>query len=105
MINPLIFREYDVRGTVGTDLTPATVEAIGRGFATYALGKGVRTVTVGRDCRLSSPSFRDAMVAGLTAAGLDVIDVGICPTPLLYFSIVTLAADGGVMITGPATRD
>ena len=100
MINPLIFREYDVRGTVGTDLTPSTVEAIGRGFGTYAIGKGVRTVTVGRDCRLSSPAFRDALVAGLAATGLDVIDVGICPTPLLYFSIVTLAADGGVMITG-----
>jgi len=100
LINPLIFREYDVRGTVGTDLTPSTVEAIGRGFGTYAIGKGVRTVTVGRDCRLSSPAFRDALVAGLAATGLDVIDVGICPTPLLYFSIVTLAADGGVMITG-----
>ncbi len=100
MINPLIFREYDVRGTVGTDLTPATVEAIGRGFGTYASGKGVRTVALGRDCRLSSPSFRDAMVAGLAATGLDVLDVGVCPTPLLYFAIVTLAADGGVMITG-----
>ncbi len=100
MVNPLIFREYDVRGTVGTDLTPATVEAIGRGFGTYASRRGVRTVTVGRDCRLSSPAFRDALVAGLAATGLDVIDVGICPTPLLYFSIVTLPADGGVMITG-----
>ncbi len=100
MINPLIFREYDVRGTVGTDLTPATVETLGRGFGTYASARGARTLMVGRDCRLSSPSFRDALVAGLTATGLDVVDVGICPTPLLYFSIVTFAADGGVMITG-----
>ncbi len=100
MINPLIFREYDVRGTVGTDLTPATVETIGRGFGTYAIRNGVRTVALGRDCRLSSPSFRDAMAAGLTATGLHVVDVGICPTPLLYFSIVTFGVDGGVMITG-----
>ncbi len=100
MINPLIFREYDVRGTVGADLTPGTVEELGRGFGTYAVRQGVGTVMLGRDCRLSSPSFRDAMVAGLTATGLHVVDVGICPTPLLYFSIVTFAADGGVMITG-----
>ncbi len=100
MINPLIYREYDVRGTVGTDLTPGTVETIGRGFGTYASGQGVRTVTLGRDCRLSSPSFRDALAAGLTATGLHVLDVGICPTPLLYFSIIEFAADGGVMITG-----
>ncbi|MGE5662711.1 MAG: phosphomannomutase/phosphoglucomutase [Deltaproteobacteria bacterium] len=100
MLNPLIFREYDVRGTVGTDLTPAAVQTIGRGFGTYARGRGARTVAVGRDCRLSSPSFRDALVSGLLAAGLDVLDVGVCPTPLLYFSIVTFGADGGVMITG-----
>ena len=100
MINPLIFREYDVRGTVGTDLTPGTVETIGRGFGTYAIGNGARTVMLGRDCRLSSPSFRDALAAGLTATGLHVVDVGICPTPLLYFSIITFGADGGVMITG-----
>ncbi|MGE5190127.1 MAG: phosphomannomutase/phosphoglucomutase [Gemmatimonadota bacterium] len=100
MLNPLIFREYDIRGTVGTDLTPGVVETIGRGFGTYALARGARTVALGRDCRLSSPAFRDALAAGLAATGLDVLDVGVCPTPLLYFSIATFAADGGVMITG-----
>jgi phosphomannomutase/phosphoglucomutase len=99
-INPHIYREYDVRGLVGKDLTPETVEILGRGFGTYASRRGVRTVTLGRDCRLSSPDFRDAMAAGLSSTGLSVIDVGICPTPLLYFSIIRFGADGGVMITG-----
>jgi phosphomannomutase/phosphoglucomutase len=100
MINPHIFREYDVRGIVGRDLTPETVTLLGKGFGTWAAGKGMRTVTLGRDCRLSSPAFRDAMLDGLLSTGLDVIDVGVVPTPLLYYSIVKTEADGGVMITG-----
>lgn len=100
MINPHIFREYDVRGVVGKDLTPDTVLALGKGFGTYAFRKGVRTVMLGRDCRLSSPEFRDAMAEGLSSTGLSVVDVGICPSPLLYFSIIQYSADGGVMITG-----
>jgi phosphomannomutase/phosphoglucomutase len=99
-INPHIFREYDVRGVVGEDLTPETVLALGKGFGTYGSLKGVRTVMLARDCRLSSPEFRDAMAEGLLSTGLSVIDVGICPTPLLYFSIIRYSADGGVMITG-----
>ncbi|MEW6721456.1 MAG: phosphomannomutase, partial [Thermodesulfobacteriota bacterium] len=99
-INPLIFREYDVRGVVGRDLHPATVTMLGRGYGTYAAERGVRTVALGRDVRLSSPGFRDAMVEGLLSAGLAVIDVGVCPTPLLYFAIHRFGADGGVMITG-----
>lgn len=99
-INPHIFREYDVRGVVGEDLTPDTVLALGKGFGTYASRKGVRTVMLARDCRLSSPEFRDAMAEGLVSTGLSVIDVGICPSPLLYFSIIQNSADGGVMITG-----
>jgi phosphomannomutase/phosphoglucomutase len=99
-INPLIFREYDVRGLVGKDLTPEAVERIGKGYGTYAAGKGVRTVALGRDVRLSSPAFRDALAEGLLSTGLSVIDVGVCPTPLLYFAIHHFRADGGVMITG-----
>ena len=99
-INPLIFREYDVRGLVGKDLTPEAVELIGKGYGTYVAGKGVRTVALGRDVRLSSPAFRDAMAEGLLSTGLSVIDVGVCPTPLLYFAIHRFRADGGVMITG-----
>jgi phosphomannomutase/phosphoglucomutase len=100
MINPHIFREYDVRGLVGKDLTPDTVRTLGKGFGTYAKGKGVRTLMLGRDCRLSSPEFRDAMAEGLASTGMNVVDVGICPSPLLYFSIISFGADGGVMITG-----
>jgi len=100
VINPLIFREYDIRGRVGEDLTPETVVSIGRGFGTYAARNGVRSLMLGRDCRLSSPSFRDSLVEGLLSSGVNVIDVGICPTPLLYFSIIQFGADGGVMVTG-----
>jgi phosphomannomutase/phosphoglucomutase len=100
MINPLIFREYDVRGLVGTDLTPGTVTLLGRGFGSYARRQGVRKVALGRDCRLSSPDFRDAILEGLLSAGVDVVDVGVVPTPLLYFAIQHLGVDGGVMITG-----
>ncbi|GAB4362729.1 MAG: phosphomannomutase/phosphoglucomutase [Deltaproteobacteria bacterium] len=100
MLNPQIFREYDIRGRVGEDLAPDGVERIGKGFGAYAGRQGARTVVVGRDCRLSSTSFRDALVAGLLSAGLRVIDAGICPTPLLYFSIQRFPADAGVMITG-----
>ncbi|HEX2719943.1 MAG TPA: phosphomannomutase/phosphoglucomutase [Candidatus Deferrimicrobium sp.] len=99
-INPLIFREYDVRGLVGRDLHRAAVVLLGKGYATLAAADGVRTVALGRDCRLSSPGFRDAIAEGLLSAGLKVIDVGVCPTPLLYFAIHHFGADGGVMITG-----
>ncbi|MBP2673892.1 MAG: Phosphomannomutase [Deltaproteobacteria bacterium] len=99
-INPLIFREYDVRGLVGRDLHPAAVTMLGKGFGTYAAERGVRTVALGRDVRLSSPGFRDDVVDGLLSTGVDVVDVGICPTPLLYFAIHHYGTDGGVMITG-----
>ncbi|MGB3400923.1 MAG: phosphomannomutase/phosphoglucomutase [Candidatus Deferrimicrobiaceae bacterium] len=100
MVNPLIFREYDIRGRVGEDLTPETVVSLGRGFGTYTARKGVGSLMLGRDCRLSSSSFRDAMAEGLLSAGVNVVDVGICPTPLLYFSIVRFGGEGGVMVTG-----
>jgi phosphomannomutase/phosphoglucomutase len=95
-----IFREYDIRGIAGRDLTQQSVELIGRGIGTLLHRAGKRRITVGRDCRPSSEPFRDALNAGLTASGISVIDVGVVPTPLLYYSIHRLAADGGVMITG-----
>jgi phosphomannomutase/phosphoglucomutase len=76
------------------------VLSIGKGFGTYAAREGGKSLMVGRDCRLSSPAFRDALVEGILSAGVDVVDVGICPTPLLYFSILRFEADGGVMVTG-----
>jgi phosphomannomutase/phosphoglucomutase len=99
-INPLIFREYDIRGVVGRDLHRDAVVLLGKGYGTLVAGEGVRTVALGRDCRLSSPDFRDALAEGLLSTGLSVIDVGVCPTPLLYFAIHRFGAGGGVMITG-----
>jgi phosphomannomutase/phosphoglucomutase len=99
-MNPKIFREYDVRGLVDIDLSDEVVYSLGRGFATYVSRLGKRNVVVGRDGRLSSPRFRDSLVAGMVAGGLDVVDVGVCPTPVFYFSLFHLDRDGGVMITG-----
>ncbi|NIS74248.1 MAG: phosphomannomutase [Deltaproteobacteria bacterium] len=100
MMNPSIFREYDIRGVVGEDLDAGSVYKIAQGFASYCSRKGVKRLSLGRDVRLSSPEFRDAVVRGLLTSGIDVVDVGQVPTPLLYFSIVELGTDGGVMITG-----
>jgi len=95
-----IFREYDIRGIVGKDLTVEVAESIGRAYGTLALERGCQTVAVGRDGRLTSPDLRDRFIAGVTSTGLNVVDIGVCATPLLYFSLFTLPVDGGVMITG-----
>ena len=95
-----IFREYDIRGIAGKDLTRETVELLGLGIGTMMRRRGLRNITVGRDCRPSSDGFRDALIAGLTATGISAVDVGVVPTPLLYYSILRLKSDGGVMITG-----
>lgn len=99
-MNPKIFREYDIRGMVDTDLTKETVRELGRGSGSYFARRGIKRITVGRDCRPSSDPFFEALLEGLLGSGMKVIDVGVCPTPLLYFSIVHLAQEGGVMITG-----
>jgi phosphomannomutase/phosphoglucomutase len=95
------FREYDIRGVADRDLTDGVTNGIGRGFATM-LGAGERPVrvAVGRDCRLSSDRLFRALVAGLTHAGADVVEVGVGPTPMLYASAHALSTDGGIMITG-----
>ncbi len=95
-----LFREYDIRGIVGKELTESVAEQIGRGYATMARERGVKTVSVGRDGRTHSPALRHRLVKGLTAGGLDVVDIGVCPTPILYFSLFHLKVDGGIMITG-----
>ncbi len=98
-MNPLIYREYDIRGVVGVDFDLNDVERIGRGYATYLAGHGVGTCAVGRDCRLSSPKIRDALIKGMTKGGSEVIDIGMCPTPVLYFALRHLNVEGGAMIT------
>ncbi len=95
-----IFREYDIRGIVETDLTPEVVEKIGRAYATLSRERGVKKVAVGRDGRLTSPDLRNQLIAGLTGAGVDVVDLGLCATPLLYFALFHRDVDGGIMITG-----
>ena len=99
-LNPQIFREYDIRGIVGRDLTQETAELIGRGIGTYIRRRGGKTLTVGRDMRTSSLLFRDGLINGLRSTGCDVIDIGMVPTPIAYFSLHFLKPDGGVMITG-----
>jgi phosphomannomutase/phosphoglucomutase len=99
-INPNIFREYDIRGIAGQDLDEPTVETLGRAMGTFFLGRGQKDVAVGRDCRLSSPGFGAALTRGLLATGCDVTDLGVIPTPLLYFSVFYKKKEAGVMITG-----
>ncbi len=96
-----IFRQYDIRGIVGKDLYPETADAIGRAYAAYIADHGTRgAVAVGRDNRPSGTGLRDALVRGLTESGVDVIDVGVVPTPLLYWSLHNLDVVGGIQITG-----
>ena len=95
-----IFREYDIRGIVGKDLTAEVAESIGCAYATLALERGCKIVAVGRDGRLSSLELRDRLIAGICSTGLNVVDIGVCATPILYFALFNLSVDGGVMITG-----
>ncbi|OQW60042.1 MAG: phosphomannomutase [Nitrospira sp. ST-bin4] len=95
-----LFREYDLRGIVGSELTVELAERVGRAYATYASGRGVKTISLGRDGRLSSPSLHQSLLKGLLDGGLDVIDIGVCSSPLVYFSLFTLPVGGGIMITG-----
>lgn len=99
-INPQIFREYDIRGIVGKDLTPETVQQIGQAIGTYMRRQGGKSLVVGRDVRSSSVDFRDILSKALNSTGCDVVDIGMVPTPVSYFALHHLKADGGVMITG-----
>lgn len=94
-----IFRAYDIRGVVGRDLDSGIVESIGRAFGTLVRREGGTRVLMGRDGRLSSPEMAAAFARGANAAGCDVLDAGPVPTPMLYFGIRHLDADGGVSIT------
>ena len=99
-IDPTIFRAYDIRGIVGRNLTEDVARAIGRAFAAEATDSGQSRVAVGYDGRHSSPALKDALAGGLTAGGLDVVDTGRVPTPLLYFATHALDTGAGIMITG-----
>ncbi|MGI6603936.1 MAG: phosphomannomutase/phosphoglucomutase [bacterium] len=98
-VHPGVFREYDLRGLAATELTPDWVRAFAGALARYFGRYGLSTVLVGRDNRLSSTPIRDALVSGLSAAGLDVVDIGTVTTPLFYFARIHLNIDAAVMIT------
>ena len=100
VVNPRIFREYDVRGVVGEDLTEVVVEELGKGFGTYVASLGYERVSLGYDMRISSVPFSEAISRGVLSTGIDVIDIGEVPTPLVYYSLFNLNVDGGIMITG-----
>ena len=99
-INPQIFREYDIRGIVGTDLTPASVTSIGKAIGTYIRRGNGKKMILGRDVRSSSVEFCNILSKALNSTGCNVIDIGMVPTPVLYFALHHFNADGGVMITG-----
>jgi phosphomannomutase/phosphoglucomutase len=99
-INPQIFREYDIRGVVDKDLTPDIVRRLGEGFGTHMSKLGRLKLVVGRDGRLSSKAFSEALIQGLISTGCNIIDISLCPTPVYYFSIFHLDKDGGMMVTG-----
>ncbi|MBM3219908.1 MAG: phosphomannomutase/phosphoglucomutase [Candidatus Rokubacteria bacterium] len=100
MLNPHIFRAYDVRGLVGPDISPAAFEQVGRAYATLIRRRGGRRVAIGQDNRTSSRDLKAAFVAGTRAAGIDVVDIGIVTTPMLYFATAHWKLDGGANITG-----
>ncbi|KPV51440.1 phosphomannomutase, partial [Kouleothrix aurantiaca] len=102
-VNPTIFRAYDIRGVVDVDLSEAVYGTLGRAAGTYFRGRNpgrssVRVV-VGRDARLTSEAYTAALIASLRSTGCDVIDIGMVPTPLMYFAVAYLNADGGAVVS------
>jgi len=95
-----IFREYDIRGLYPEELSEETVRLLGLGIGTYYHKNGVKKISLGRDCRLSSPNLSKWLAGGLMESGITVVDVGMVPTPVLYFSVHHLEMDGGIQITG-----
>jgi len=99
VINPQMFREYDIRGIAGKDMNADDVVLIGKAIGTYLLRHGNSNLTVGQDCRTTSPRYAQKLIQGLTETGCDVVDIGVCPTPVAYFSIRHLRKQGNVMVT------
>ncbi|NLS44552.1 MAG: phosphomannomutase/phosphoglucomutase [Firmicutes bacterium] len=95
-----VFREYDIRGVVGEELTDEFAYLLGRALGKLYKDENIKTAAVGRDARASSGRFSERIICGLTESGVDVFDIGLVPTPVLYYSLFNLDIDGGVMITG-----
>src|SRR5881398_1669542 len=100
MLNPHVFRAYDVRGVVGRDINPDVFRQVGRAYGTLIRRRAGRRVAVGQDNRASSEALKAGFVEGVRAAGVDVVDVGVVPTPIIYFATAHWKLDGGANITG-----
>lgn len=98
-INPHVFRNYDIRGKVDEDLDAAKVEALGRAYGTFLRHRKIRQAVVGRDCRLSSQEYQAALMKGMTAMGIDITDIGLVMTQMMYFAQYRFQTNGGVMVT------
>ncbi|MEK7207693.1 MAG: phosphomannomutase/phosphoglucomutase, partial [Pseudomonadota bacterium] len=97
---PEIFKAYDIRGIVGKTLTAENVERIGQALGSEARAQNQKQFVIGRDGRLSGPDLAQALARGLAQSGCDVVDVGMVPTPVVYFAIQHLGAGSGVAVTG-----
>jgi phosphomannomutase/phosphoglucomutase len=100
LVNPNVFRQYDIRGHAERDFADDFVHALGLSLGTFYEKRGLKRIGVGRDCRLSSPRLHEALCRGLLEAGMAVVDMGVGPTPLLYFAVHHLDLEGGIQITG-----
>ncbi|OGM28260.1 hypothetical protein A2962_00025 [Candidatus Woesebacteria bacterium RIFCSPLOWO2_01_FULL_39_61] len=98
-VNPLIFRNYDIRGVVDKDLNPQIVEAIAKAYGTFLRKRKIKQAVIGYDCRLSGPSYHEAFIKGLTSCGIDLIDLGMVMTQMVYYGQYRFQTNGGVMIT------
>lgn len=98
-INPFIFRNYDIRGIVDKDLNKDKVEAIGKAYGTFLRRRRIRQAVVGRDCRLSGPAYQEALMRGMTTVGIDIIDLGMVMTQMVYYGQYRFQTNGGAMIT------
>ena len=98
-INPYVFRNYDIRGIVGEDLDAEKVAAIGKAYGTFLQRRKIRHAVVGHDCRLSGEEFQKAMIKSLTETGINVVDLGMVMTQMMYYGQYRFQTNGGVMIT------
>ena len=98
-INPNVFRNYDIRGIVDKDLDAEKVEAIGKAYGTFLQRRKIRHAVVGCDCRLSGDEYKTAMIGGMRSAGINVIDLGVIMTQMMYYAQYRFQTNGGAMIT------
>src|SRR3990167_8907623 len=99
-INPTIFRAYDIRGVAGETLTENAVFLLGKAIGSLARDHGEHQIVIARDGRVSGPALSKALCDGILSVGCDVVDIGIAPTPVLYYATQIFAEHSGVMLTG-----